>query len=652
MEFGPLGEEVYKRTYSRTKADGSKESWPETVDRVVAGNVELAGFAGITEEDEDLRERIADFRVIPAGRHLWASGSGTGLGLFNCHRSGWGPGLADHFLFTFEQLMLGGGVGANYSTEYLEALPVVSRDVEVLFSIDHSHADAALFAGVASLASAGDAHIEATLHAVADSREGWVEALQLVFAVAEGAVFSPSRIVFDVSDVRAAGSPIRGFGGTASGPLPLAEMLVGVAAELNDCDGLLTPLGAMAIDHAIASCVVAGNVRRSARMSILPWWSHQVFDFINCKADTGSHWTTNISVEVDARFWRELEAGGGHAEKVLAAVSAGMLRDGEPGFFNSGLASEGETGDVRSTNPCGEIALEPWEQCCLGHVNLAHPAHVNQAELFASFRAMARFLVRATLAPSSDERQEDVKNRNRRIGVGFFGFQEWLAARGLKYSEAYADVAVQNDLRYWRAMVKLAADAEADRLGVERPVKYTTVAPTGTIAKLPGVTEGMHPVYAKHFLRRVRYAEDSPELARLRAAGYPVEPCIYSARTEVVSFFVEDTAALRFGDLIESVDEIGLDILLSTQAMVQERFADNAVSFTANVAAGRYSVRELSDLIRVVGPRLKGTTVFPDLSRPQSPMERLTRGEYLAGGILESGQSIDDECATGACPVR
>jgi hypothetical protein len=65
----------------------------------------------------------------------------------------------------------------------------------------------------------------------------------------------------------------------------------------------LSALDAMDIDHAIARCVVAGNVRRSARMSIKHWLDPDILDFIGCKADTGAHWSTNISVEVD--FERE-----------------------------------------------------------------------------------------------------------------------------------------------------------------------------------------------------------------------------------------------------------------------------------------------------------------------------------------------------------
>ena len=627
--FGPLGRTVFERTYARPTAYGL-ETWGEMTRRVIAGNVQLGPG---TEDTEELVARLEDMRILPAGRHLWASGSASGLGLFNCHRAGWGTNLADHFTFTFDQLMLGGGLGANYSSEYLEPLPPVVAETYVRFG-----------------KTEGDISF-----VIEDSRQGWVLALKHLIDVSTQPSDSPRYVVFDTTKVRPAGSPIRGFGGIASGPQPLIKMLVDVAALLRAArlngGGHLSPLEAMGIDHAIAACVISGNVRRSARMSILHWRDAHIFDFINCKADPEKHWSTNISVEIDDAFWDDLEAQAPHAVAVMAAVSEAMLTDGEPGLYNSSLASVGERGDVRSTNPCGEIALEAWEQCTLGHVNLAHPAHQDPEMLAESFALMGRFLVRATLAPSSDTKQQAIKAINRRIGVGFFGFQEWLAYRGVKYSQAVHDPSVAEALSSWKLAVQNAADAEALRLGVARPIKYTTVAPTGSIAKLPGVSEGMHPIYARHFKRLVRYADGSSELARLAAAGHPVEPCIYSANTSVVTFFVEDAAVEKFGDIIESVDEIPLYKLLATQALVQKHYADNAVSFTANVAAGQYSPEALTVILGIVGRELKGTTIFPDMSRPQSPLQRLTLEEFEAATIKETGQALDD-CVTGACPIR
>ena len=103
-------------------------------------------------------------------------------------------------------------------------------------------------------------------------------------------------------------------------------------------------------------------------------------------------------------------------------------------------------------------------------------------------------------------------------------------------------------------------------------------------------------------------------------------------------------------DLIEQADEIDPEAMLATQAFVQEHFADNAVSFTVNVPEG-YTHRDLARALIRYLPKLKGTTVMVDGTRPQAPFERITRDQYEAATGQAVGQAMDD-CSTGACPVR
>ena len=652
--WGPLGRDVFDRTYSRRRPDGDRETWEQTTERVVDGNVALVGPEFIEpDEVEALKAHLSDFSLLPGGRHLWVSGVEGRQFLFNCHRAGWGNHLADHFCFTFNELMKGGGVGANYSTDYLHELPPVSGEVEFRASCLPDHPDLHEFAHrLGSPPSRGGAVFE-----VPDTREGWVGALEALLHLAEA---GGGAFTVDVSNVRPRGSIIRGFGGTASGPGPLVEMLHGATQVINEVaarqDRHLTSLDAMALDHAVASCVVAGNVRRSARMSIKSWADEDILDFIRCKADPAEHWSTNISVEVDDDFFDALEANDPQACIVWEAVLDGMLSNGEPGFYNSSAASVGERGDVRSSNPCGEIALEDWEPCCLGHVNLAAYG-TNYAGALEAVRLMARFLVRATFAPVEDPRQRAVLDRNRRIGVGLLGFQEWAAAHGTRYSEAHQDDLLTSALRAFRRTAQKEAADYAAELGIPAPIKTTTVAPTGSVSKLPGVSEGIHPIYARHFLRRVRFSADDPAVIHHRDQGRHVEPCRYTPNTEVVSYVCRDSIVDHYPEhLIEQVDEIDPADLLATQRWVQENYADNAVSFTMNVpavmsAAGRQSFEQA---LRRTLPFLKGTTVFPDASRPQAPYERLGRNTFdlmEATATTEVSQALD-ECSAGACPVR
>lgn len=646
----PLGQLVFERTYSRTKEDGTQESWEECVERVVDGNLSLVSNKFIEpNERERLIYLIMRKILLPAGRHLWASGTGS-YALSNCFRAGFDKGFASHCAFMFNQLMLGGGVGANYSSSYFEEMPeFLSRVVvRACCSSEHPDHDEMKEAGLLGFEERGDPH--PTIYVVVeDSREGWVEALEELILTSIHSV--PVTIMYDVSNVRGKGSPIVGFGGVAAGPAPLIRMLQQVAGLIQNQRGFKpTPLFAMTVDHAIADCVVAGNVRRSARMSMLHWQDPYIFEFIHCKEDHLNHWSTNISVEVDDDFFAALEKGNAHAEKVLDEVVRGMLRNGEPGFYNSSLASVGEHGDVRCTNPCGEIPLEDWESCILGHVNLARGT---TEERFEAFRLMARFLVRTSCAPIQDSKQRNVVRRNRRIGVGFFGLQEYMAKRGFSYllpNEIDAN-RLRFDLATWSYTVRKAADKYADEMGIPRPIKTTTVAPTGTVAKLAGTTEGIQPIYARHFIRRVRFADNDSNIP----TQYPNESCLYTQNTTVVSIPCEDPVVSRVSNPAVLVDasELPVEAALRLQELIQNDYADNSISHTINVPEGKLEPGELKNYLVDYLPRLKGVTVMVDQTRPQSPYERISEDEFqlLSATGFEATQSEEDQCV-GACPIK
>lgn len=645
----PLGRLVFERTYSRSKPDGGKEDWYETVQRVVDGNLSLVSPAYIEPtERERLIYLITNRIAIPAGRHLWASGASNNA-LSNCFRAGFSDNYADHACFHFNQLMLGGGVGANFSSSYYTNMKRFLSRIEVRFTCkpDHPDYEEIVSLGLLDLAKIDDPHAKVE-RTVADSREGWVEALNTLIWHSINSI--PVTIVYDVSEVREKGAPIRGFGGTAAGPMPLMQMLIEVADLIKAQRGKRPdPLFAMEVDHAIANCVVAGNVRRSARMSILHWKDPYIFEFIHCKEDKSKHWSTNISVEVDEEFFEALGHNDSHAVAVLDQTIQGMLRDGEPGFYNSSLAQEGEVGDVRSTNPCGEIPLESWESCILGHVNLAMGT---QEERNEAFRLMARFLVRTTEAPMPEPKQREIVQRNRRIGVGFFGLQEYMAKHGMSYEDDDLS-ALEGALNHWYAIVRRESNRYADEMHIPRPIKCTTVAPTGTIAKLAGTTEGVQPVFATHFIRRIRFAENDSNIPK----EYPQEPCLYTKGTTVVSVPCMDPVIERLngqGHLVVDSYDLHPERLLRLQAIIQEHYSDNAISVTVNVKPDQISKEDLTGLILTYLPRLKGMTLFPEKSRPQSPYEKITEDQYWAlasRSALETMQADVDQCV-GACPIK
>jgi adenosylcobalamin-dependent ribonucleoside-triphosphate reductase len=277
---------------------------------------------------------------------------------------------------------------------------------------------------------------------------------------------------------------------------------------------------------------------------------------------------------------------------------------------------------------------------------------------------MTRFLIRATFSEVGDPKSREVLDRNRRIGVGHFGVASFLAMTHRKYSKAPSDDRFIGMLGSLAAQVDLAAEGFSHALRIPVPVKKRTIAPTGTIAKMPGVSEGVHPIFAKYFIRRVRLSKVDPEqmsmVDKYEAEGFEVEDDMYADNTVVVSFPTKDTLVQavtdRFGDdaeeLVEAADDLSLQAMLSFQALYQTHWADNAVSFTANVDPKQYKPEHVETQLKAFAGQLKGATIFPEASMPQSPYERLTRWEYQSAVAKQVSDGIDEDCASGSCPVR
>ncbi|MFD8789301.1 ribonucleoside-triphosphate reductase, adenosylcobalamin-dependent [Streptomyces vinaceus] len=662
---------VFTRTYSRTLPDGSKETWPQTVERVVDGNLALVDEKYHYEgERQDLIDFMTDFRILPAGRHIKSSGV-SDYALNNCWASGWiSDEPAEHFTFLFSRLMEGGGVGANYSSRYLKDMPAVVVPVRVHVVCDPQHPDYfdMLEAGLISTEYAYDWD---GAYAVQDSREGWADALRDLIDTAHNPETTHRSRVYDVSRIRKKGAPLRKFGGSASGPLPFASMMRNVGLVLEAAGNFVRPLSgldAMEIDHEIAQCVVSGGVRRSARMAIMHWADADIFRFISCKADMSKHWTTNISVETDHEFSAALKNKRhilhDHAQRVMDEMAAGMHANGEPGFWNSGYSAEGEPDGTYCTNPCGEITLSMWEPCCLGHVNLGSFVNserkIDTDGLAKAHRLMIRYLIRATHARVADEKSRKAIDRMRRVGVGHFGFADYLAKLGVPYSESPNHFGVEMMLRTMAKEVDREATAYCHQLRIPIPVKRRTIAPTGTVAKLAGSSgEGVHPIFGRYFVRRIRFSTVEPsevkQVEEYKAKGYKVEPCIYAANTMVVQIPTIDPLAVDYPD-VQSVNEITLRETLNVQELYQKLWADNAVSMTVNLDPNTISVEDLSDALTEYADRLKGTTIFPEVSRDQAPYERIEKDQYLSlvaetDGAADTDTGYDEVCASGACPV-
>lgn len=732
--WGPLGWVTYKRTYARWIDDEQRtEEWHETVKRVVEGNINLdprvknMGYgvgqmfpnpelvAELTDEAQRLYKLIYGLAATPSGRNLWVSGTPYqrrhGDSLNNCWfvavrpqefgDSAIVPSYIDKrekavsmpFAFMFDQLMKGGGVGFSVTRKNVEQLPEVARTTNLTVIIDKANGSAAesLEAGAQDrdewlAAHQGAQTAEDTFfYTVPDSREGWVHALTA--AIDSHFAYFPAKktnVVLDMSDVRARGERIQGFGGTASGAAPLIQMLHDVNAILNENAGSkLSSVDATDIGNLIGKAVVAGNVRRSAELALGDWDDD---GFVTMKQDQDQlmhhRWASNNSVAVS-----------GDPEQYERIADA-IRTNGEPGIVDLDLSQHfGRLVDGRSddadilaegTNPCGEITLENGEPCNLFELFPA-VAEEQEWDLKEAFALGARYTKRVTCGTYDWEVSRNVIQRNRRIGISLSGIQDWFLSRfgrrvvtGFEEIEQ-ADGSVKRVPQYDEAATKamdnlyqyvVEADAEySDLLGIAHSVKHTTVKPSGTVSKLAGVSEGMHFHYAPYLIQRIRFQEDDPLLPALEACGYKIEPDVYTAHTMCVEFPVKADHA-EASDFA-SAGSVSAEEQLATQAFLQRYWSDNAVSCT--VTFQEEEKPSLPAVLSAYAGQIKSTSMLPYTGAgfKQAPKEPITEEVYLERlkeihgtpqeefARINNSHDVEDlmlvdaaDCATGACPIR
>jgi ribonucleoside-diphosphate reductase alpha chain len=336
---------------------------------------------------------------------------------------------------------------------------------------------------------------------------------------------------------------------------------------------------------------------------------------------------TNISLNWDDA-WLSSES----PEKnpvFLQNVMQAML-NGEPGFsFNFGNKSR-ET----LRNACTEVTSEDDSDVCnLGSVNLA--ACENLAEFSDVVRLASKFLVCGTIrAELPYGKVYDVREQNRRLGLGLMGIHEWLLRKGYSYE-------VVPELHQWLTAYAVesekAANEHCDRFFISRPKAYRAIAPTGTIGILAGTTTGIEPIYAVAYKRR--YLTDGTKWK--------------------YEYAVDSTAQL----LIESgIDphkiETAIDLAkeperrIKFQADVQD-YVDMAISSTLNLPAwgSQYNnvdkVQDFANIVHKYAPRLRGLTFYPDGARGGQPINAIAYEEAIKhkGVVYEENSS----CKDGVC---
>ena len=586
-----MGIAVGRRTVFRPE---DTECFGRVADRVAAGNIALLGRdLGDAERQEQgrLRNAIATGALLTSGRHLQHGDENQpdrNMEVFtNC-------ATAIASFAKFYLLLNGSGVGRSYDDALMATDWSHAPTLLLYLSPDHPdypHKDEALCQlgvdlgllpwGATDGADAVRAfladHLVAdvsglpngtTYHRIADSREGWAKAIEVL----ESMTFRRERdatLLLDLSDIRRAGSPIRGMQGRpASGPVSLLRAFLNIRRHVIDKAAAMEPWEqALQIDHHLSVEVQVGGARRAARMATKSWRDPGVLRFIRAKSE-GGLWTANHSIMVDAEFWQRVQGSeddalSAHAQAVFAETTRCAWINGEPGFINGDTLEDHRTGsawekpvhedgrdfsssryqvdeaagllaDVSrraassrfpvTTNPCGEIALHVTGGYCViadYAPLLACPVPLDQvfpgeapddvaalwdARVEDSVRLGVRFLMRAN---GMDALYGQEVARTNRMGIGPTGLHEWAWLRfGFDFQDLLDEA---RSAPFWAMLDRLSRAAKeeggayAEQLGMARPTTVTTVKPAGTTSKLFGLTEGAHLPARRQYLRWVQF---------------------------------------------------------------------------------------------------------------------------------------------------
>ncbi|MCL4545940.1 MAG: ribonucleoside-triphosphate reductase [Chloroflexi bacterium] len=493
-----LAEFVFVRTYARWDPERARrETWEETVERVIEFLGETAGPAIAASEWAEVREALLTHGVRPSSRLLAMAGKAARVNPITAYNCSYLPiDSIESFAEILYILMAGTGVGFSVERRYVQQLPVVAPQ--------------------------RPSHVPTFV--IPDDTEGWADALKLGLT----AWFAGQDVTFDYHLIRPAGAPLQTKGGRASGPEPLRGLLDFTRRIVLGAQGRqLTSLECHDIATKIGDVVVMGGVRRSAEISLSD------FGDVDLRhAKDGQYWITapHRSMANNSAVYESRPSWGAFLEEWNALSASGT---GERGIFNRQAARalrpsrrpDAEFG----TNPCGEITLRPYEFCNLSEVvarsydtptSLRHK--IRLATLIGTVQSMLTSF--PYLRPQWRQNCEE----ERLLGVSVTG--------QLDCPVFWKNPALMAELRD----LTIAANAEyAQRLGINPSAAVTCVKPSGNASQMADCASGMHPRFARYYVRRVRVSATDPLYRLLHDAGVPLFPEVGQQQETATTWVVE-----------------------------------------------------------------------------------------------------------------
>ena len=576
-ETAPTANPVFYRTYSR-RIENHREPLSEVIQRTTQGLVELGK---LTREEADLIQTMQQqLKSMPSGRWLWVGGTDwinkpeNFSGAYNCTSTNVVDWQA--FGLMMDLAMMGCGTGAILEPRYINQLPAIRNRLLVTLEGEIGTTPAAERHDRTQVTIDGNqVHI-----LVGDSRQGWVQSYKSLLELSTDDHFTGDvSVVVNVSDVRAEGEVLKGFGGMAN-PIRLPALYERCAALLNKAIGRqLTSVECCLLIDEAAATVVAGNIRRSAgmRQGVSSDDAFAVAKDNLWQQDDAGNW--RIDPERDAlrmanhtRVYhhkpteqecvdavrKQFYSGEGaiqYAPEAIARSNRDLLTTPElkAAFltaYNQGTAKDWLQQQVPSIpadelehrlgryglNPCGEILGADFH-CNLAEVHLNQLDPHNLEEQADAFKAAALSVAALLNHRFAEPRYQKSRDLDPIVGVSFTGLfdffvhafgVEWLrwweagrpdTVKGLEFKQKE-----QAYLSRWRELVEQAVWEYCDRHHLKRPNRCTTVQPAGTKSLLTGASPGWHPPKAQRFIRRITFRKNDPVALACLDYGYSIVP--------------------------------------------------------------------------------------------------------------------------------
>ncbi len=476
---------------------------------------------------------------------------------------------------------------------------------------------------------------------------------------------------FSFSKLRPAGDIVRSTKGIASGPVSF-----------------------MTIYDAATNVIKQGGRRRGANMAILDVTHPDILKFIEIKSREGALTNFNISVAVTDEFMETVEKDGeyslinprsGKVEEKLRArhvfdlMVANAWRTGDPGLvFIDEINRHNPTpkvGEIRSTNPCGEQPLLPYESCNLGSINLAKmvkDGDLDWEKLRRTTRTAVHFLdnvIDVNKYPIPEIAQ--ITRANRKIGLGVMGFADMLIRLDIPYDSEEALAIAEKVTKF----ISEEATKKSVEIGEERGPfpnfrgslwekkgrknirnsTVTTVAPTGTISIIAGCSSGIEPIFAMAFIRNVmegtRLLEIQPTFEKIakEKGFFSTDLMLKIAKTGSIQKLEEISKKMR--RIFVTALDIAPEWHVKMQAAFQ-KYVDNAVSKTVNLPpdATVEDVRKIYWLAYKL--KCKGITIYRYGSKKEQVLYvgPLLTKEMVTEKHVSANSEYSGGCPTSECP--